>query len=66
MIMLYCSLEVGYVALTLNGNYYKKVEFIWLENQQVWGSLLLGDEGSVPLFKSATKITILVSKSTKV
>jgi len=57
MIMLYCSLEVGYVVLTLNGNYYKKVEFIWLENQEVWGLFLLGDEGSFPLFKSATKIT---------
>jgi hypothetical protein len=28
--------------------------------------LLLGDEGSFPLFKFATKITTWVSKSTKV
>ncbi len=41
-IMLYCSSKVGYVALILNGNQYKKVEFIKLENQQPIGLLLLG------------------------
>ncbi len=46
MIMLYYSSQVGYVALTLNGNPYKKVEFIWVENQQAKGLLLL--ERQVP------------------
>ncbi len=47
-IMLYCSSKVGYVALILNGNQYKKVEFIKLENQQPIGLLLLGRQVPSP------------------